>query len=251
MIALARPATLGTVIWLCVLGTAFAQPDPRLVLEIKVPDGYQRIIYPDTAFPGYLQRLPLKRDHTILDYRGLPVRNPVYSVLAVVDAPLLFKVNLEQCADWCMRFWTDYHQANNRLERLFLFDYSGNRQRFAGSGRQLRSFLKAAMEHSNSYSLKRGCIEIGEKDLLPGDMIVQNRSGGIGHVSMIVDVCENSSKRRLYLIGYSFMPAQQFHIELARADYGEGGWFSLDGYRQYLSQNLPYGPPLLRRFPAP
>lgn len=244
-------ATLSAVECLCLIGVAFAQADPGIVLEIKVPDGYRRIVYPEATFAGYIQRLPLKHGRTILDYRGTPVRNPIYNVFAVVDVPLLFKTNIEQCADWCMRFWVDYHRASDQLERLFLFDYAGNRKRFAGGGRELRSFLRASMEYSNSYSLKRGCIEAREEDLAPGDMIVQNRSGGIGHVSIIVDVCENSSKRRLYLMGYSFMPAQQFHIERARTNHGEEGWFSLDGYRRYLSEFLPYGPPLLRRFPKP
>ena len=44
------------------------------------------------------------------------------------------------------------------------------------------------------------------------------------------------------------MPAQQFHIERADDRYGKEGWFTLEGYEQYLRENLNYGDPVLRRF---
>ncbi len=250
-IAILTHACRITAICLCLSGAASPQAEPGRVMDIKVPDGFRRVVYSEPSFAGYIQRLPLKHGATILDYRGAPVQNPLYNVLAVIDAPLLFKTDLEQCADWCMRFWADYHRESNQLDRFFLFDYIGNRNRFAADAGQLKSFLRVSMAYSNSYSLKQGCTEVREAELVPGDMIVQNRRGGVGHVSMIVDICEDSSSHRLYLAGYSFMPAQQFHIEKARIAYGREGWFSLDGYRRYLSEFLPYGPPLFRRFPEP
>jgi hypothetical protein len=79
-------------------------------------------------------------------------------------------------------------------------------------------------------------------------MIVQNENGGIGHVSMIMDACKNEKGEELYLIGYSFMPAQEFHIEGARPEYGKDGWFSIEGYYRYLADYLDLGKPVLRRF---
>jgi hypothetical protein len=244
-------APLGALVCLVVAAAAFAQIHPRAISEIEAPTDYHRLVYPESTFAGYMQRLPIKQEAGILDYKGGLVRNPIYDVLAVVSMPLLFKTDIEQCADWCMRFWAEYHKASRRLDRLVLFDYGGRPRQFGKSSQQWVPFLRTSMQNSNSYSLKQGCVELREKDLAPGDMIVQNTTGGIGHVSMIVDVCENSLNRRLYLIGYSFMPAQQFHIERARTEHGEEGWFSLNGYRKYLSEYLPYGPPLLRRFPEP
>ena len=84
--------------------------------------------------------------------------------------------------------------------------------------------------------------------LKPGDMIVQNRNGGIGHASVILDVCESKKGEKLYLIGYSFMPAQEFHIEKAEEKYGRDGWFTIEGYFRYLSEFLDFGEPVLRRF---
>ena len=80
-------------------------------------------------------------------------------------------------------------------------------------------------------------------------MIVQNETGGIGHVSIVMNVAASEGKPDLYLIGFSFMPAQEFHIERASARYGVGGWFTMDGFQRFLKDRLDLGEPVLRRFP--
>jgi AbrB family looped-hinge helix DNA binding protein len=82
-------------------------------------------------------------------------------------------------------------------------------------------------------------------NLKPGQVLEFDEKGPYLKATKVFD------SRGLYLIGYSFMPAQQFHIEKARTNHGEEGWFSVDGYRRCLFEFLPYGPLLLRRFPRP
>ncbi len=104
--------------------------------------------------------------------------------------------------------------------------------------------------YSNSYSIKKGAVRIDNYRLAPGDMYVQNKDDGIGHVSLIVDAAKNQENERVYLIGYGFIPAQEFHIEKSGSEHGIGGWFTAQGYQQYLSE-FPfsrYGHPVLRRF---
>ena len=146
--------------------------------------------------------MPLKEDTSILTFRGAMLSARVYDRFAVLERPLLFTEDLEQCADFAMRLWADYHAETDRLDELFLFNYTG----------------------------------------------------GIGHVSMIVDACLDDSGNRYYLIGFSFMPSQEFHIE--RAPLGRIGgkrvgreyWFSYEGYIRFLHAYYPYGIPVLRRF---
>ena len=83
--------------------------------------------------------------------------------------------------------------------------------------------------------------------MIPGDCIVQNDDGGIGHVSMILSSCHNAAGDIYYLIGFSFMPAQEFHIENAM-QFGKDGWFTLHGYYEFLKNHLDLGEPVLRRF---
>lgn len=221
--------------------------------DLPVPRGYERAAYPSDSFSGWLQRLPLKNNTTVLTHNGGAVPSRRYNRTAVIDMPLLFSDDLEQCADYCMRFWGEFHRQTGRLEELFLFTYPGERTYFSKSGSNFKQFLRIAFAYSNSYSLKAGCKPVGggegRVELMPGDMFVQNETGGIGHVSMVMDAAKNRSGEQLYQIGFSFMPAQEFHIETAPSrEYGIGGWFSLEGYVRFLADFYPYGKPVLRRF---
>jgi len=213
---------------------------------IAPPAGYTRMVSDRGSFSEWVQTLPLKDSTVIALYNGQTHTSK--RVLAVVDRPLLYHSDLEQCADYCMRFWAEYHRDAGKLDDLYLFDYSGNRMKYTDGGKPYDVFLKTAMMYSNSHSIKAGCEAVDEGDLRPGDMIVQNEGGGIGHVSMIVDMAEDSAGNRLYLIGYSFMPAQEFHIEKAPADCGREGWFTIRGFYSFLDEYLDLGKPVLRRF---
>lgn len=215
---------------------------------IVVPGGYKQIKYREGGFSSWVQNLPLKGSNLIKAYDGSSINSGFYNVFFVVDMPLLFKRNIEQCADYCMRFWAEYHKDVKKLQKLYLFDYSGKKRYFRKSQRQFYDFLKWAMIYSNSYSLKRGCIAVSKENIMPGDMIVQNKGGGIGHVSMVLNVCKNDNGGKLYLIGFSYMPAQEFHIEKATSEYGKGGWFTYEGYYKLLEKYFNYGKPVIRRF---
>lgn len=226
---------------------AFAQ-EQRLVNDIPVPAGYKAVVYPADGYSNWLTRRPLKNSLEILDHAGREIPYGSYSVYAVLDLPLLFTGDLEQCADYAMRLWAEYHKDTNRLNKLYLFDYNGRRQNYRASNLSYRNFLRRAFANSNSYSLKKGCIVVDTSALMPGDMVVQNERGGVGHVSVLMNVCRNTAGQKLYLLGFSYMPAQEFHIEKALEGYGTDGWFTLEGYFKYLKDHMDLGTPVLRRF---
>ena len=234
---------------------AFAVPivagaGPGKIAEIKAPEGYSRVKSKEGSFSSFVRSLSLKKDGKILTWDGRENDFQGFDVLGVVDMPLLYKQYLEQCADWAMRFWAEHHKAAGILNRLALFNYDGSRKRYRGSGKSFREFLRLRMAYSNSHSLKKGTKTIKESDLKPGDLIVQNETGGIGHVSVIMDAAEADGKPRVYLIGFSFMPAQEFHVERASHGQGAAGWFTLEGFQRFLKERLDLGAPVLRRFPG-
>jgi hypothetical protein len=215
---------------------------------IPAPRTCVRKTFPDGSYSHWIQNLKLKAQPVIQDYRGQTVHSGLYRVWGVVDLPLLFHSDLEQCADFAMRLWAEYHKNTGKLDQLYLFDYAGNKQHFSRSGKSFNQFLHWAFVKTNSHSLKSGCRAVSAEQLIPGDMFVQNERGGIGHVSVILDICRSGQAEDLYLVGYSFMPAQEFHIEKADDAYGNEGWFTLEGYTRYLRDYLNYGTPALRRF---
>jgi hypothetical protein len=220
------------------------------IKNIPVPNGYERIKYDKKSYSHYLQNLPLKENRKIYKWDGKKVFGVLYNIYAVVNKPLLFKSDLEQCADFCMRFWADFHKNQNRLDHLFLYNYSGKKKYYKRSNKKYKSFLRWHMAYSNSYSIKKGANKVAAGALKPGDMFVQNKDGGIGHVSLIVDAAKNNNGKQIYLIGYGFIPAQEFHIEKAKRGYGIDGWFTKKGYEKYLSEFpfSPYGKPVMRSF---
>jgi hypothetical protein len=222
--------------------------EPTTIAEIPVPQGYTRLTFAPGAYSNWITALPLKPDKSIKTWNGGMIAEDYYHVLAVVALPLLFKQDLEQCADFAFRLWADYHFKNNLLDRLYLFDYIGTRKYFKTSKKTYSSFLKWTMAHANSFSIKKGCAKATETDLRPGDMVVQNEKGGIGHVSVIMSACKSDPGDRLFLIGFSFMPAQEFHIEYAQPPHGKEGWYTLEGFYLFLREFLDLGDPILRRF---
>jgi hypothetical protein len=238
-------------IWLtCEALTPLCAQSTGTIAAIPEPAGFHRIQNEKDSFGGFLRSLPLRSGSVIKSYNGTPIDISRYELFYVIDMNLLFKKDIEQCADWAMRLWAEYHHTADTLIAFYLFNYSGTKLYFKTSGKTYSQFLEKAFIATNSYSLKKGCLAVNEEKLLPGDMFVQNENGGIGHVSMVLDACENSKGRRLYLVGFSFMPAQEFHIEKGKGAYGTEGWFSRDGYIQYLNRYYPYGKPVIRRFEA-
>lgn len=128
------------------------------VKDIATPESYSRVNYQKGSYSDYLQNLPLKSDNIILEQDGSILRSSwyLYHVFAVVDKPLLFKADLEQCADFPMRFWADYHKENNKLDKLYLFNYQGQKKHFKDSLKPYKKYLRQYMAYSNSYSIKKG-----------------------------------------------------------------------------------------------
>ncbi|MBN2442708.1 MAG: hypothetical protein JXJ04_15235 [Spirochaetales bacterium] len=223
-------------------------PDNPKVKDIPTPPGYKRIIYNENSFPRWLRQLPIKSGTDIIAFDGTTVSAHSFNLLAVVAKPLLFHTDLEQCADFCMRFWAEYFRDSGQSDLLYLFDYKGQRKYFTESTMDFTAFLRTAMSFTNPHSLQRGsqCVENTPE---PGNFFIQADNPSKGHTSLILDACRNSKGDRLYLIGFGYMPAQEFHIEKAYPDYGKAGWFSLKGYKQYLRDFYSdYGEIHLRRF---
>ncbi|MFT5107676.1 MAG: hypothetical protein ACI9UA_003310 [Pseudoalteromonas tetraodonis] len=234
---------------LSLLLSAQGLAEDKTVRQLPLPTGYERGTYAKGSYSHWLQNAPLKKTNTIDLYDGRSYKpgSNWYQVAAVLDFPLLFDQDLEQCADFAMRLWAEYHAAKGKHTELYLFNYDGSKQKLT-SASKYRNFLRLAMANSNSHSIKKGAKKITPEDLRPGDMFVQNNNGGIGHVSVIIDVANSKTtgKPDLYQVGFSFMPAQEFHIEKAP---NNRGWFTREGFEKLLKQRLgSLGEPVLRRF---
>ena len=233
-----------------VIGCVLPCQAQQRVSDIPPPDGYQRLVSDTQSFQAFLRTLPLKPNNEVTLWTGESLPEDYYQALAVLDLPLLFDADLEQCADFSMRLWADYLKSINALDKLALYDYHGNARPFIDANKDFKAYLKWHMAYSNSYSIKSGADNVpSPTELRAGDMFVQNNSGGIGHVSMVVDQATNAQGAHAYLVGYSYMPAQQFHIEDAANQDGLGAWFTAEGYLRYAESVFgTFGKPVMMRF---
>lgn len=222
-----------------------------VVNDISAPPGYQRVTGATHSYLEFLRSIPLKANLKIKRWDGSYLGDDAYDTLAVLNMPLLFAQDLEQCADFAMRLWAEYLKSVDSLDELSLYDFNGRQRPYSGSQKTFREYLKWHMAYSNSYSVKLGAQSVSSlSELQAGDMIVQNDSQqGIGHVSVVIDEALNGAGEKVFLVGYSYMPAQEFHLEKAGEPYGDAGWFSAAGYIDYAEARFgAYGKPVIRRF---
>lgn len=223
----------------------------KSISSIPTPVGFERTEASNNSYKNYLRALPLKENKIVELWNGSVMPEDSYESLAVLDVPLLFNEDLEQCADFSMRFWASYLESIDNLNELALYDFYGNKKPFLSSGKSVKEYLYWHMKYSNSYSIKLGANRVYSlEQLTAGDMFVQNESEeGIGHVSVVVDEAINAFGHKVYLVGYSYMPAQQFHIEKAPESFGLQGWFTAKGYTEYAEATFgAFGKPVVMRF---
>jgi len=80
-----------------------------------------------------------------------------------------------------------------------------------GSWRSFRSYLESVFTYAGSYSLERELERVADPTrLAPGDVLIQG--GFPGHAVLVVDVVQNESGERRFLLAQSYMPAQQVHV---------------------------------------
>ncbi len=236
------------------------------------PLGYRRVAVEAGSFAEYVRHLAVLPDTaSVRYYDGRQVQQWPGSP-RVIDMPFLFRTDVEQCADMALRLVSEYFWETGKADSLAFRLQNGQEisWREWSVGRRLRydaesdrhvvsqdaadssrtafeEFLYYLFHWTGSVALKRDLRRIAASELQPGDLIVQNTSGAMGHVSVILDAAVNDDGERLYLIANGWTPAQSMFIRQPQAGEGSDGWFTLAGYERHL-QGYRFGPFELRRF---
>lgn len=244
--------------------------DPRESLgrRIAPPAGFERAPEADGSFAAWLRGLPL-----------LPGRPPVrlfdgrlkgdQSVhVAVVDIDV-GRRDLQQCADAVMRLRAEYLFAAGRAAEISLRFTSGERVPFArwargerprvvgrrvrwvatarpdASHASLRRYLETVFAYAGSSSLASELRPADPATLTAGDVFIQG--GFPGHAVLVLDTAlARPSGRRVFLLGQSYMPAQQIHV--LRNPRRPDPWYELDPGAALETPEWTFPPGSLRRF---
>ena len=234
------------------------------------PEGYQRKQVALNSFANYLRHLHLKPiGSKVLYYNGeVKPNDEVYA--AVVDLPIGRK-DLHQCADAVMRLRADYLYAQKRYQDIhfnftngFRVDYSeyikGKRIVVQGN----KTYWKQSVSPSNtSYDFNRYKEQIYmyagtlflSKELVPvkiedmqiGDVFIQG--GSPGHAVIVVDMVENASGEKMFMLAQSYMPAQEIQILENPTHPGISPWYPLEGWVDLYTPEWNFIDEDLKRFP--
>ena len=266
---------LGFPIW----GNLWAQDYPwldqpaaeTLAQRFPAPEGYARKAVAPHSFGDWLRGLPLKPGKPeVLLFNGNRKGNQ-RAHAAVVQMDVGGK-DLQQCADAVIRLRAEYLYSQKQWDALVFhftngqpavwLDWSrgmrpvlrGNdilwQQRAeAGSGYAVfRAYLETVFVYAGSASLSKELKRVPEPSRIEiGDVFIQG--GFPGHAVLVLDVAENASGQRVFLLGQSYMPAQEFHV-LKNPSVPDSAWYrsSDSGYLATPEWDFRYED--LKRFPA-
>lgn len=231
----------------------------RRVKDIRPPLDFDRIALKDD-WSAWLRDMPLFTQGTpVRDYEGRAFVPPA-AAAAVTAVEVLGAAC--QCADMAilLRSYFKYFKEDHAAIKYKSVSgqsmswpswLKGYRYKLSSDGRKLiiyqsgnktektlvafMKYLRFVFTYAGSASLARELPKTESLKLKPGDMYIQaSPSGGIGHVSIVFDVCDNQKGKRLYLIGYGYIPAMSLFIVKPGTGEGQGDWFSEQGFKDHI-----------------
>ncbi len=226
------------------------QPAGSTVFDrIRPPAGFERIPMTKGSFGEWLRYLPLKEEGAAVHLYNGQLKDIQSVHHAVVDIDTGTK-NLQQCADAVMRLRAEYHFSRKDFSVIH-FNYTsgdevsfdrwrkgerpvvqGNKVRWKNSGRvsddypNFKSYLQQIFTYAGTASLTKELLPADIREVQPGDVFIQG--GFPGHAVLVLDVATNEHGKRLFLLGQSYMPAQEFHILKNPTNETISPWYDAD-----------------------
>lgn len=217
--------------------------------RIKLPAGYIRATPMDNSFGTYLRQLPLLPEGSKVKlYNGQEKRNQSASY-AVIDMEIGNR-DLQQCADAVMRLRAEYLWSQKRYNEIkfnftngFPAEYKkwaeGNRIKVSGnkvqwyvagekdySYKTFRKYLDMVFMYAGTASLSKELQTVSYTSLQSGDVFI--KGGSPGHAVIVVDVAIHpTTKKKVFLLAQSYMPAQQMHILVNPISRKLSPWYEL------------------------
>lgn len=240
----------------------------NLMTRFRTPEGFERVPAETGSYEEWLRALPLKEDGApVLLFDG---REKTAQVHAAVIAMDVGNRDLQQCADAVIRLRGEYlYQSGKRDAIAFDFtngfraDYSnwrggkrikvdGNSVSWTDGGTAsddystFRSYLDMVFAYAGTMSLSNELVPVSAENMRAGDVFIQG--GSPGHCVVVVDVAENSSGDKRFILAQSYMPAQEIHILKNPGNPGESPWYALDEAEALITPQWTFDWTDLKRF---
>lgn len=221
-----------------------------IATRVLLPKGYERITASTGTFEHYLRHLPLKPSGSPVNYFDGRIKenNRIYE--AVIDLEI-GKKDLHQCADALMRLraeylWNQkaYDQIHFNFTNGFRVEYTewmkGRRMIVEGNStkwddnyapsntkKDFWDYMELIFTYAGTASLEKELKPVAFSKMKIGDVLIQG--GFPGHAVIVLDMAVNPQNgRKVYLLGQSYMPAQELQVLTNRNNPDISPWYDLN-----------------------
>lgn len=234
------------------------------------PVGCKRVAMLSGSFGEWLRGLPLLPGTGVVHLHDGSAKPDQLSHAAVIDIDV-GRRDLQQCADAVIRLRAEYQLAAGEKDKIAFRFTSGDVARYSDwrrglrpcvkggkvawskqarpddSNASLRAYLDTVFTFAGTLLLAKELVAVADPaDIQPGDVFID--PGSPGHAEIVVDVVENTAtRRRMFLLAQSFMPAQQMYI-LRRSAKPNDVWFEIEPTGRLSTPHWVFQRDRLRRF---
>ena len=243
--------------------------DQSIVKRIAPPMGYKRTTCSSGSFCDWLRNLQLKAEGSpVYHYDGTQKYGAASH--SVIDLDTGDK-DLQQCADAVMRLKAEYHYGKKDFNRIH-FNFTsghkvsfndwrrgkkpivhGNKVRFSGlndstdnSYGNFKKYMTIIFSYAGTLSLSQEMKSIDVANIQVGDVFIQG--GSPGHAVLVIDVAENNTGQKMFMLAQSYMPAQDMHILTNPFHPGDGPWYSTEFEQELNTPEWRFVKSDLKRF---
>jgi hypothetical protein len=241
LFAAARPQTPDNYSW------PHSKEGGTIESRFPVPKGYTRIVNLPGSFAFFLRQLPLKKGSPPVYLYDLTLKGNQTAHIAVVDIDVPH-FDLQQCADAVIRLRAEYFYCAGLYDKIAFHYTSGDLIPFSKWAMGLRPAVlkkgvgwssngtpgkdrKNFMAYMNNIFTYAGTQSLN-KELMTQklDMVrggdVWIKGGSPGHAVLVLDAAEDDKGNRIFLLGQSYMPAQDFQVLKNPGNPGLSPWYS-------------------------
>jgi hypothetical protein len=240
--------------------------------RIAPPRGFERVSVEAGSFAAFLRDLPLRDGRGTVylnDGRAKPDQDLHIAVIAIDTG----KRDLQQCADAVIRMRAEYLFASGHADEICFRAVSGDAMPYASYRRGLRpprgraspwvaeaapdsswtgfrAYLDRVFGIANTASLARELTPVRDvRAIEAGDVYIEGaRAGRFGHAVLVLDVAQDASGERVFLIAQSYMPAQDVHVLIDEREPNLGPWYRAPADGSLQTPEWPFPRSALRRF---
>lgn len=214
------------------------------------PKDYEWVDEKSDSFGYFIENFKLKPyGSQILKYDGSPIATQhLHEAIFDIDTG---NKDLQQCADAVIRLRAEYLYKMKRFDEIkFHFtsgdllswnDYkngtraivNGNSvsfrkmSAFDDSYQGFRNYLDLIFNYAGTISLNKETRPVTQNsDLKTGDILIT--PGSPGHIVFIAGVSKNKERKKVYLLGEGFTPAQSIHLLSNPFNKNISPWYDLD-----------------------